>query len=113
VLVAEDGDAVLEIAKHLAPAAVIIDARLARSDGTPLHRALALNESTLEVPLVVLVSDESEVTPADRAPDRLMRVLTKPVGPTELLRALGGMLRPHAAVTGRNSADVAFKRFAV
>jgi DNA-binding response OmpR family regulator len=113
VLVAEDGDAVLEMAKHLAPAAVIIDARLTRGDGTPLHRALASSESTIDLPLVLLVANESEVSEADRAVERLMRILTKPVGPTEVLKALGGMLTPHSAVTGRNSADVAFKRFAI
>ena len=113
VLVAEDGDAVLEMAKHLAPAAVIIDARLTRGDGTPLHRALASSESTIDLPLVLLVADESEVSEADRAVERLMRILTKPVGPTEVLKALGGMLTPLSAVTGRNSADVAFKRFAI
>ena len=114
VLVADDGDAVLEMAKHLAPAAVIVDARLTRADGTPLHRALASHEQTSELPLVLLVADESEVTEADRAIARLVRILTKPVGPTELLKALGGMLTPQSAVTGgRNSADVAFKRFAI
>lgn len=114
VLVAEDGDAVMEMAKHLAPAAVIVDAHLGRTDGTPLHRALAAHETTAELPLVLLVSDEADVAQVDRAPDRLLRVLSKPVGPTELLKALGQMLRPHSSVTARSSsADVAFKRFAI
>lgn len=114
VLVAEDGDAVLEMAKHLAPAAVIVDARLTRTDGTPLHRALAGYESTAELPLVLLVSDESDGARVDEpSGERLLRVLSKPVGPTELLKALGEMLTPHSSVTARSSANVVFKRFAV
>jgi CheY-like chemotaxis protein len=101
------------MAKHLAPAAVIIGAHLARADGTPLRHALASHESTAELPLVLLISDESDRAALEPTGERLVRVLSKPVGPTELLKALGEMLTPHAAVTARSSADVVFKRFAV
>ena len=41
------------------------------------------------------------------------RVLSKPVGPTELLKAVGEILAPASAQSARPTEDVVFKRFAV
>ena len=113
VLVADDADVALEMCAQLRPAVVVTDARLSRPDGTPLHRALAAREQTASVPVVLLVSDESDVAPDDATAERVTRVLSKPIGPTELLKAVGEILAPASAQSARQPTDVAFKRFAV
>jgi CheY-like chemotaxis protein len=113
VLVADDADTAAEMSAHLRPAVVVTDARLARADGTPLHRALAAHEPTASLPLVLLVNDESEVTPDHRTPERVTRVLSMPVGPTELIKAIAEILAPASAQVAHPSTEVVFKRFAV
>ena len=113
VLVADDGDTALEMCAQLRPAVVVADARLCRADGTPLFRALAAHEPTASTRVVLLVHDEADVAPEDCTDERMMRVLSKPVGPTELLKAVGEILSPAASTAARPSTDVVFKRFAV
>jgi two-component system alkaline phosphatase synthesis response regulator PhoP len=113
VLVADDADVALEMCAQLRPAVVVTDARLTRADGTPLHRALAAREPTASTPLVLLVHDEADASAEDCSGDRVTRVLSKPVGPTELLKAVGEILSPASAQAARPSDEVVFKRFAV
>ena len=113
VLVADDADVALEMCAQLRPAVVVADARLCRADGTPLHRALAAHEPTASTPVVLLIHDEADVAPEDCTSERETRVLSKPVGPTELLKSVGEILAPASSTVTRPSTDVVFKRFAV
>jgi DNA-binding response OmpR family regulator len=113
VLVADDADVALEMCAQLRPAVVVADARLSRADGTSLARGLAAREQTAATPLVLLVHDETDVAAEDCTTDRVTRVLSKPVGPTELLKAIGEILAPASAQAARPSDEVVFKRFAV
>ena len=113
VLLADDADTAAEMCAHLRPAAVVADARLCRADGTPLHRALAAHEPTASTPLVLLVNDESDVAPDVNSPERVTRILSLPVGPTELLKAVAEILAPASAQVAHPPTDVVFKRFAV
>jgi twitching motility two-component system response regulator PilH len=92
VLVAQDGDAGLKLAKEQAPALVLLDVMMPGKNGYQVCRQLKSDMSTRNLPVVL-------VTARDQPPDRFWGMrqgadeyITKPFDPERLLDVVGRLV---------------------
>jgi len=93
VLVAQDGQKALEIARREHPDLVLLDLMLPRMDGTEVCKFLKRDETTREIPIIMLTAKAGEI-------DRIVGLelgaedyITKPFSPRELVLRVRAVLR--------------------
>jgi DNA-binding response OmpR family regulator len=95
-----DGEAVLDAARRLHPAAIVLGMSLSDVDGTEVYRRL--RESGDETPVLFVTARDAEVDEVTDLGPGPYDYVTRPFGPRELLARLRAVLRrapgPAAAV---------------
>jgi len=93
VLVAQDGQKALEIARREHPDLVLLDLMLPCMDGTEVCKFLKRDETTREIPIIMLTAKAGEI-------DRIVGLelgaedyITKPFSPRELVLRVRAVLR--------------------
>lgn len=74
VITADDGATAMECLEHMIPSLVILDLNVPRVSGRQLHRKLASNSATQDVPIIVVTGED----PSDVA-TQAAALLMKPV----------------------------------
>lgn len=93
VIVAEDGEQALELARTRIPDAILLDQVMPKLDGRAVLEQLRSNAATKTTPVFVLSG--MELGRPDEWPGALF--LRKPFDPVELLRRLRELARPQPA----------------
>ena len=87
VHVAEDGEKALQLALETEPALLIVDYQMPYMTGYELCRELRKDERFKTTPAIVLTAMEQDIAPALAGELGIVRFMTKPFSPRELLRA--------------------------
>jgi len=90
VLVAENGNEALELAKSEKPALVILDLLMPKKTGTDFYRRMQRDKSIAETPVIVV----SAVAGRHLAVDKAVAVFDKPINPEEFLAAVQQAIGP-------------------
>jgi DNA-binding response OmpR family regulator len=94
VLTAVDGEEGFELALKHRPGLIITDFQMPYMTGLELCRALAGNEATAGIPVLMLTARGYALDPQDLAIGNIKDVLSKPFSPRALVDQVQGILRP-------------------
>ncbi|HEY3487825.1 MAG TPA: response regulator [Gammaproteobacteria bacterium] len=94
VIVATNGDDGIEYAKEMAPDLVIMDVVMPGANGFQATRAIAADESTCHIPVVMMSSKDQTVDKLWALRQGAINYLVKPVREKELIETVGHLLGP-------------------
>ena len=101
VLTAVDGEEGLHLARDSRPDLVITDIQMPYMTGIELSRALAADEATADIPVVILTARGYALSNEDLQADNVREVLSKPFSPRSLIELVSTTL---ASVDDRSTA---------
>jgi DNA-binding response OmpR family regulator len=95
VIVAEDGEKALRLALETEPQLLIVDYQMPYMTGYELCRELRRHERFHDTPAIVLTAMEQEIGQVLASELGVVRFMTKPFSPRELLRSALELLGVH------------------
>jgi two-component system alkaline phosphatase synthesis response regulator PhoP len=97
VVTARDGQEALEAAMAEPPDLIITDYHMPQLSGLELCQRLKSQASTSQIPAIMLTARGYDLLPADTASSGILRLLSKPFSPRQLLTAVNEVLESKAA----------------
>jgi CheY-like chemotaxis protein len=92
VLTAGDGQIALDIALQEKPDLLITDYHMPHLSGLELCRRMKQNESTRSIPSIMLTARGYHLEPRDTQESGILRMLSKPFSPRQLLATVNELL---------------------
>lgn len=96
VVVAEDGDQILEVLSERTPDAVVLDQMMPGRSGLEVIAALREEEETADLPVVLLTAAQAGSLPADPVAEGAQAHLEKPFSPLHLIEVLESLMGSRA-----------------
>lgn len=84
----ENGEVAVELAEKILPAAIVLDVTMPVMDGLEALRRLKANDSTREIPVVMLTSKGFELTRNEAEISGAAAFITKPFSPRILAESI-------------------------
>ena len=97
VLTARDGQEALEMAQQEKPDLLITDYHMPQLSGIELCRKLKQDPATTNIPAIMLTARGYSLEPADTEQSGILRMLSKPFSPRQLLATVNEVLDGIAA----------------
>jgi CheY-like chemotaxis protein len=97
VITARDGQEALEMAQQEKPDLVITDYHMPHLSGLELCQRLKQDPATSAIPAIMLTARGYELDPADTEQSGILRMLSKPFSPRQLLTTVNEVLERAAA----------------
>jgi CheY-like chemotaxis protein len=97
VLTAADGLEALELATHEKPDLLITDYHMPHLSGLELCRRMKQNETTRSIPAIMLTARGYHLDPRDTQESGILRMLSKPFSPRQLLATVNELIGGIAA----------------
>lgn len=97
VLVASNGQDCLALAREHHPALIVTDYQMPMLSGFEMSQALAANQETASIPVILLTARGHKLSQAELATTSICMIIDKPFGPTDLITRVKGMLERHQA----------------
>lgn len=97
VLTASDGQEALDVAMAELPSLLITDYHMPGLSGLELCKRLKQNDATARIPAIMLTARGYNLDPEDTAESGILRMLSKPFSPRELLTTVNELLESVAA----------------
>jgi CheY-like chemotaxis protein len=94
VLTARDGQEALEIAQQELPDLVITDYHMPQLSGLELCQRLKQDPRTSHIPAIMLTARGYQLEPRDTQQSGILRMLSKPFSPRQLLTTVNEVLDP-------------------
>jgi two-component system alkaline phosphatase synthesis response regulator PhoP len=92
VLTARDGQEALEIAQQEMPDLLITDYHMPQLSGLELCQRLKQDPATTNIPAIMLTARGYQLEPADTEQSGILRMLSKPFSPRQLLSTVNEVL---------------------
>ena len=92
VLTARDGQEALEIAQQEMPDLLITDYHMPQLSGLELCQRLKQDPATTNIPAIMLTARGYQLEPADTEQSGILRMLSKPFSPRQLLTTVNEVL---------------------
>jgi two-component system alkaline phosphatase synthesis response regulator PhoP len=92
VLTARDGQEALELAQQEHPDLIITDYHMPQLSGLELCQRLKQDPSTRDIPAIMLTARGYHLEPHDTQESGILRMLSKPFSPRQLLTTVNEML---------------------
>ena len=92
VLTARDGQEALEMAQSEKPDLIITDYHMPQLSGLELCRRLKQDPATSEIPAIMLTARGYQLDPSDTEQSGILRMLSKPFSPRQLLTTVNEVL---------------------
>jgi CheY-like chemotaxis protein len=92
VLTARDGQEALEMAQSEKPDLIITDYHMPMLSGLELCRRLKQDPATSEIPAIMLTARGYQLDPSDTEQSGILRMLSKPFSPRQLLTTVNEVL---------------------
>ncbi len=102
VMTARDGEEALDIACREQPALIVTDFQMPYMTGLELCKALAENEATASIPVIIITARGYALDREDRALGNIREVLSKPFSPRAVVQKVDELL---AQVGGGNRGE--------
>jgi CheY-like chemotaxis protein len=96
VVTARDGREALELAQHEKPDLIITDYHMPELSGLELCRRLKETEQTSSIPAIMLTARGYNLEPADTEKSGVLKMLSKPFSPRQLLATVNEVLQQAA-----------------
>jgi two-component system phosphate regulon response regulator PhoB len=100
VLTARDGQEALELAQQEHPHLLITDYHMPELSGIELCRRLKQDPATSDIPAIMLTARGYSLEPVDTEQSGILRMLSKPFSPRQLLATVEEVLNGVAAGAG-------------
>lgn len=97
VLVASNGQDCLALAQQHHPELIVTDYQMPMLSGFEMSQALAKNDETAAIPVILLTARGHKLSPEDLATTSIRMVINKPFGPTDLITRVKDVLEPQQA----------------
>ena len=97
VITARDGQEALEMAQHEKPDLIITDYHMPQLSGLELCQRLKQDPATSAIPAIMLTARGYQLDPADTEQSGILRMLSKPFSPRQLLTTVNEVLERAAA----------------
>src|SRR5206468_5742383 len=97
VVTARDGQEALELAQQEMPDLLITDYHMPQLSGLELCRRLKQDEATSKIPAIMLTARGYNLEPQDTETSGILRMLSKPFSPRQLLTTVNEVLEGIAA----------------
>ena len=97
VITARDGQEALEIAQLERPDLIITDYHMPQLSGLELCQRLKQDPATCDIPAIMLTARGYQLDPADTQQSGILRMLSKPFSPRQLLTTVNEVLERAAA----------------
>jgi len=97
VITARDGQEALEMAQQEKPDQVITDYHMPHLSGLELCQRLKQDPATSAIPAIMLTARGYQLDPADTEQSGILRMLSKPFSPRQLLTTVNEVLERAAA----------------
>ena len=97
VITARDGQEALEMAQHEKPDLIITDYHMPQLSGLELCQRLKQDPATCAIPAIMLTARGYQLDPADTEQSGILRMLSKPFSPRQLLTTVNEVLERAAA----------------
>jgi len=97
VITARDGQEALEMAQQEKPDLVITDYHMPHLSGLELCQRLKQDPATSAIPAIMLTARGYQLDPADTEQSGILRMLSKPFSPRQLLTTVNEVLERAAA----------------
>ena len=97
VLVASNGKDCLDLAREYRPGLIVTDYQMPVLSGFEMSQALAADQDTAEIPVILLTARGHKLSDDDLATTSIRMVVDKPFGPTDLINRVKGVLEPNKA----------------
>jgi CheY-like chemotaxis protein len=97
VITARDGQEALEMAQLEKPDLIITDYHMPQLSGLELCQRLKQDPSTSAIPAIMLTARGYQLDPADTEQSGILRMLSKPFSPRQLLTTVNEVLERAAA----------------
>ena len=97
VLIASNGQDCLDLAREHRPALIVTDYQMPVLSGFEMSQALASDESTAMIPIILLTARGHKLSDDDLSTTSIRMVIDKPFGPTDLINQVKGMLEINQA----------------
>lgn len=107
VLTARDGEEAFEIACRNNPALIVADFQMPYMTGLELCAALAQNQPTAEIPVIIITARGYALGHQDLALGNIKEVLSKPFSPRAVVQKVNELLRQHDRYTDRGQSEAA------
>ena len=98
VLTARDGQEALELAQTELPDLIITDYHMPQLSGLELCQRLKQDPATTGIPAIMLTARGYQLEPADTEQSGILRMLSKPFSPRQLLTTVNEVLEQAEAV---------------
>ena len=97
VITARDGQEALEMAQQEKPDLIITDYHMPQLSGLELCQRLKQDPATSGIPAIMLTARGYQLDPADTEQSGILRMLSKPFSPRQLLTTVNEVLQQAAA----------------
>ena len=97
VITARDGQEALEMAQQEKPDLIITDYHMPQLSGLELCQRLKQDPATSGIPAIMLTARGYQLDPADTEQSGILRMLSKPFSPRQLLTTVNEVLEQAAA----------------
>jgi CheY-like chemotaxis protein len=97
VITARDGQEALEMAQSEKPHLIITDYHMPQLSGLELCQRLKQDPATCDIPAIMLTARGYQLDPADTQQSGILRMLSKPFSPRQLLTTVNEVLERAAA----------------
>jgi two-component system, OmpR family, alkaline phosphatase synthesis response regulator PhoP len=97
VITACDGQEALELARQESPDLMIIDYQMPQLSGLELCSRLKQDAATSRIPAILLTARGYDLEPKDVEPNGIVRILSKPFSPRQLLATVNDILATELA----------------
>ena len=97
VITARDGQEALEMAQSEKPHLIITDYHMPQLSGLELCQRLKQDPATCDIPAIMLTARGYQLDPADTQQSGILRMLSKPFSPRQLLITVNEVLERAAA----------------
>jgi CheY-like chemotaxis protein len=97
VITARDGQEALEMAQQEKPDLIITDYHMPQLSGLELCQRLKQDPATSAIPAIMLTARGYQLDPADTEQSGILRMLSKPFSPRQLLTTVNEVLEQAAA----------------
>jgi two-component system, OmpR family, alkaline phosphatase synthesis response regulator PhoP len=104
VLTAVDGEEAYELCSAEKPDLLITDYQMPLMTGLELCTLLRGQESTRDIPAIMLTARGFDIEPEEMEAARISAVLAKPFSPREVLARVNDLLAPQGAANGTEGA---------
>jgi two-component system phosphate regulon response regulator PhoB len=100
VITAQDGQEALEMAQANKPDLLITDYHMPLLSGLELGRRMAADPETARIPIIMLTARGYHLEPRDTQESGILRMLSKPFSPRNLLATVSEVLASSATTAG-------------